>query len=87
MLVVSKVFAQQKTITPNEAISLALENNYGIKLANNEIELAKNNASILNSGYLPTVTGNAGSTFNIDNTEAEFSNGNSTVLNGAESSR
>ena len=54
MLVVSKVFAQQKTITPNEAISLALENNYGIKLANNEIELAKNNASILNSGYLPT---------------------------------
>ncbi|MFD0835269.1 TolC family protein [Mariniflexile aquimaris] len=87
MLVVSKVFTQQKTITPNEAVSLALENNYGIKLANNEIEVAKNNASILNSGYLPTVTGNAGSTFNIDNTEAEFSNGNSTVLNGAESSR
>ncbi len=87
MLVVSKAFTQQKTITPNEAVSLALENNYGIKLANNEIEVAKNNASILNSGYLPTVTGNAGSTFNIDNTEAEFSNGNSTVLNGAESSR
>jgi outer membrane protein len=87
MFVVSKAFTQQKTITPNEAVSLALENNYGIKLANNEIEVAKNNASILNSGYLPTVTGNAGSTFNIDNTEAEFSNGNSTVLNGAESSR
>jgi outer membrane protein TolC len=33
------------------------------------------------------VTGNAGATFNLDNTEAEFSNGNTTVLNGAESSR
>lgn len=87
VLVVSNVFAQQKTITPNEAVSLALENNYGIKLANNQIEVAKNNVSILNSGYLPTVTGNAGATFNIDNAEAEFSNGNTAVLKGAESSR
>ncbi len=88
LLVVSNVIlAQQKTISPNEAVSLALENNYGIKLANNLLEISKNNTSILNSGYLPTVTGAAGSTFNIDNTEAEFSNGTSTVLNGAESSR
>ena len=43
--------------------------------------------SVLNSGYLPTVTGTAGATYNLDNTEAEFSNGNSTVLNGAESNR
>jgi outer membrane protein len=88
LLVVSNVIlAQQKTISPNEAVSLALENNYGIKLANNLLEISKNNTSILNSGYLPTVTGAAGTTFNIDNTEAEFSNGTSTVLNGAESSR
>lgn len=87
VLVVSNALAQQKTLTPNEAVSLALENNYGIKLANNQIEVAKNNVSILNSGYLPTLTGNAGSTFNIDNTEAEFSNGSTTVLKGAESSR
>ncbi|MEN3324937.1 TolC family protein [Mariniflexile soesokkakense] len=87
LFVVSNVWTQQKTITPNEAVSLALENNYGIKLANNQLEIAKNNVGILNSGYLPTLTGNAGTTFSIDNTEAEFSNGNTTVLNGAESSR
>jgi len=81
--------ALQKTISSNEAVSLALENNYGIKLANNLIEVAKNNVSILNSGYLPTLTGNAGSTFNIDNTYAEFSDSIRPPidLNGAESSR
>ena len=89
VLVVTNAIAQQKTLTPNEAVSLALENNYGIKLANNQIDIAKNNVSILNSGYLPTVTGNAGATFNNDNTYAEFSDSSRPPidLNGAESSR
>jgi outer membrane protein len=87
LLVVSKLIAQEQVITPNKAVSLALENNYGIKLVNNQLEVAKNNADILNSRYLPTITGNAGATHNIDNTEAQFSNGNLTVLNGAKSSR
>ncbi len=77
----------QKILNPEEAFSMALEYNYGIKITNNSLEIAENNTSILNSGYLPTLTGNAGATFNLDNTEAQFSNGQSTVLNGAESSR
>ncbi|MEL0457330.1 TolC family protein [Flavobacteriaceae bacterium SZ-1-7] len=80
------VFAQE-LITPEKAVTLALENNYGIKLANTNVEIATNNAGVLNSGYLPTVTGNAGGTFNVDNTEAEFTDGRVTTLNGAESSR
>ena len=80
------LFAQE-LITPEKAVALALEHNYGIKLINTNVEVAKNNASILNSGYLPTLRGSAGSTFNLDNTEAEFSDGRVTVLNGAESSR
>ncbi|RAJ15190.1 TolC family protein [Olleya aquimaris] len=77
----------QQLLTQEEAVQLALENNYGIKIAKNTVEVAENNTSILNSGFLPTLTGNAGATYNIDNTEAEFSNGNTTVLNGAESNR
>lgn len=77
----------QEVLTPKEAVALALENNYGIKLVNTDVEIAKNNAAILNSGYLPTVTGNAGVVYNRDNTEAEFTDGRVTVLNGAESSR
>ena len=71
----------------SEAIELALENNYGIKIISNNKEIAKNNASILNSGYLPTVSSSSGATFNRDNLEAEFANGESTALNGAKSSR
>jgi len=77
----------QQVLEKSEAIALALENNYGIKTANNNLEVAENNADLLNSGYLPSLTGNAGATFNNDNLEAEFSNGESTTLNGAESSR
>ncbi len=88
LLVVSNVLlAQQKTISPNEAVSLALENNYGIKLANNQIEVAKNNVSILNSGYLPTLTGNAGASIDKQNTEGELANGEVRIAEGAETRR
>ncbi|MFT4611325.1 MAG: outer membrane protein TolC [Glaciecola sp.] len=82
------IFAQaQHVLTADEAVKLALEYNYGIKIANNTVEVAENNTSILNSGYLPTFTGAAGATYNLDNTEVQFSNGESALLNGAESSR
>ncbi|WP_067145546.1 TolC family protein [Pseudotamlana agarivorans] len=77
----------QEVLTQEKAVSLALENNYGIKLVNKDLEIANNNADILNSGYLPTLTGNAGANINRDNTEAEFSDGRVTELKGAESSR
>ncbi|MDO6750096.1 TolC family protein, partial [Gilvimarinus sp. 1_MG-2023] len=50
------------------------------------VAMAKNNASILNSDYLPTLSGSAGANTNLDNTEAVFSNGTVTVLNKAKSS-
>ncbi|KAA5826263.1 TolC family protein [Algibacter amylolyticus] len=77
----------QELITPEKAVSLALDNNYGIKLAKTDVEIAKNNADILNSGYLPTLTGNAGANYNLDDTEVGFADGTNRVLNGAESSR
>lgn len=77
----------QEVLTKEQAVALALENNYGVKIAKNTVAVAENNTSILNTGFLPTVTGSAGATYNLDDTEAEFSNGESTTLNGAESSR
>ena len=77
----------QEKLPVAKAIELALENNYGIKIVDNNKEIAKNNASLLNSGYLPTVTGTSGITYNRDNLEAEFANGETTELNGAKSSR
>jgi len=81
------IVSAQDVVTQEQAVKLALQNNYGIKIAKQAVEVAENNTSVLNSGYLPTLTGTAGATYNLDNTEAQFSDGSSTVLNGAESDR
>ena len=52
--------AQDQILTKEEAIDLILENNLDIQVARNTKLIDDNNASILNSGYLPSVTGNIG---------------------------
>mgnify|MGYP003633982757 FL=1 len=68
----SGVFGQEKFLTKDEAITLALENNFGIKIAKNQIAVADNNQSILNSGYLPTLSGTAGANYNELNSTTEY---------------
>ncbi|TNJ43693.1 TolC family protein [Tamlana fucoidanivorans] len=65
----------QEVITPEKAVKIALENNYGIKLAYTDVHIAENNADILNSGYLPTVTGNAGASFTVNDVDGETAQG------------
>ncbi|MGB1231774.1 MAG: TolC family protein [Winogradskyella sp.] len=77
----------QNVVKSSELIGLALEHNYGIKIANNTLAVAVNNKSILNSGYLPTLTANAGASIDKQNTEGELANGESRIANGAETRR
>lgn len=79
-------WAQQKLL-PSEAIALALENNYGVKIANNNVEVAENNKNILNSGYLPTLTANAGGNIDRQNTEGVLASGETRIAEGAETRR
>ena len=34
-----------------------MENNFDLAIADNAVKIAENNTSLLNSGYLPTLTG------------------------------
>ncbi|WP_010520688.1 TolC family protein [Aquimarina agarivorans] len=77
----------QQLVTPTEAVQLALEHNYGIELEETNLKVAENNAHILNSGLLPTLSLNSNTTFSLDNIEAQFQDGTNRVLNDAESSR
>lgn len=77
----------QELLSKEEAIKLTLENNFGIQIANNELLVAKNNAGILNSGYLPSLTGVAGGQYNIEDQEATFQDGSSSKVDGAETER
>lgn len=53
----------QEILTKKEALAITLANNYGIRIANNDLKVAKNNASIYNSGFLPTVSTSAGANY------------------------
>jgi len=64
--------AQDKVLLKDDAVSTALYNNFGIKVAKNQVEIAENNQSILNTGFLPTLTGSAGATYNRDDATVEF---------------
>ena len=75
----------QSILTANEAVGLALENNFGIKLSENSEELARNNTSKYNSGKLPTVSLDGGGNYNLDNTSVKFQNGSTTKLTAASS--
>ncbi|NER18770.1 TolC family protein [Spongiivirga citrea] len=59
-------------LSKKDAITQMLENNFGVKLANNQVAVAKNNSSILNADYLPSITGNAGGTFDQNNAVTDF---------------
>ncbi len=61
----------QQLLTKAEAVEMALEQNFGIRIANNNVDIAENNAGILNSGYLPSLNAQAGSNFSTQDRLAE----------------
>ena len=77
----------QQLLSTDEAVKLTLDHNYGIKIATNTVEIADNNQGVLNSGYLPTLTGNAGASIDVQNTEGQLANGDTRVAEGAETRR
>ena len=70
--VFSGTFAQEELLSKDKAVELALVNNFGIRVARNQVEIADNNQSVLNSGFLPTLTGNAGANYQRDDSTFEF---------------
>lgn len=77
-------FAQEK-LSLREAISIALQNNYDIKISKNEIDIAKNNANIGNAGMLPTIDGTYTNGGSIQNTRQTPVTGEDRVIRGARS--
>lgn len=64
--------AQENLLSKSEAIAIALEQNFGIKFAENEVEIADNNQGVLNTGFLPTLTGSASAAYTRDDSTIEF---------------
>lgn len=74
-LAFAKAYSQQSLeslLTREQAVELMLENNYGIKIANNTVEIAENNSGLLNSGYLPSLQGTAGANIDENDSNTDF---------------
>lgn len=75
----------QEVLSKGEAIGEIMANNFNVVISKKSIEIAENNTSIYNSGYLPTLTGSAGINYNSDNLKVEFQDGRVNELDGATS--
>lgn len=75
LLLCANMSKAQELLTVKEAIAIALENNYDIKLFQNNLRVAQENVTPGNAGMLPTVTGN----FTQSNS---VSNSNQTQISG-----
>lgn len=56
LLLSSPIVQAQNVLTLEDAVKIALENNYEIKIANNNLRIDKTNVALGNAGMLPKVT-------------------------------
>ena len=71
LCVLGSLQAQEK-LTKDQALTLALEQNFGIQVSKNTTQIVKNNSGILNSGYLPTVSLSGGGNYSTSDAEIAF---------------
>ena len=73
----------QEQLTLENAISITLENNYGIKIARNELEVAENNTTLGNAGFLPQINTSFNRSYGIQDIEQVRNSGESEEISGA----
>ena len=65
----------QKKLTINDAINIALKNNFDILVAGNDVSIAKTNNSLGNAGMLPTLALIGSGSYELSNTKQKLSSG------------
>lgn len=73
----------QEILTVEQAVRIALENNYQIRIASNDLEIDRTGANIGNAGILPTVGATATSNNSIQNQSQTRADGNQIELDDA----
>lgn len=73
LLLPEKAFSQDK-LTLEEAIRIGLEQNYAIRIADKQEDIAENNVTLGNAGFLPTADGRVSRDFTNNNIRNQFEN-------------
>lgn len=75
----------QPMLTMEQAVAIALENNYDIRLVAKDAEVAANNVHVGNAGMLPVVSGDVSASARNQNTTQTLLSGETRALRGARS--
>lgn len=75
------------TLRLDDAVERALRENPEAEIARGQVDIAENNYSIGNAGFLPTLTSQAGYTETISNSEQTFLSGEMQNTDGAQSTQ
>ena len=70
-LSVSATTHAQQVYTLKSCLESGLQNNYSLRITHNVEQISKNNATLGNAGYLPTLDFSAGYKGNLDNTNSK----------------
>lgn len=73
----------QEILTIEDAMKIALENNFEIKIAKNNSTISETNVTVGNAGLLPTATANIVDNNSVTNSTQVRQDGTSTTLNNA----
>lgn len=76
LLLATVYFSQaQEKLSLEDAVKIALQNNYDIKLSKNYEAISKNNVTVGNAGMLPIITGNLTNVQRVESSKVDLSNG------------
>ncbi len=75
--------SSQSMLTVADAIKIAIESNYDVRIAKNDTEIAAVENSLLNSGYLPSVSASGNISYSDETQSVVFSDGSLTEVDDA----
>ncbi|WP_445457846.1 TolC family protein [Flavobacterium sp. HNIBRBA15423] len=83
LLLVSFQLQAQEILSLEDAVKIALENNYEIKIAKNNLKIDETNNNLANAGLLPTISANLTNNNSQLNTTQTQADGSVRTLDGA----
>lgn len=82
---IAQEYSSSDTISLSDAISIALENNHNILIANNSTQISENNTSLGNAGLLPSLNASGSYSGAIEDIELQFPGQPVQTVNGSRS--
>ncbi|MEO6683710.1 MAG: TolC family protein [Ginsengibacter sp.] len=79
----SSGFGQTDMLTAQDAIRYAIENNYGIQISRNEVEIGSINNNWARAGAVPVISATANKSMGLSNLDQKLNNGTITQKKGS----